>query len=168
MAHGHAYCLPSDCFKHFLAQGSEPLNFDKFEHLGDYSYANETPRGMKIAGDLHEAFPGNGGKHIQMSYVEWKDDCESAKSNKISMFGMWIFTITIFVEKDKTDSPRATYPICIGPKSASHDPIEKIIAKDMQMMRSFPTKAILGARAVSYTHLPSPRDLSTSRMPSSA
>jgi hypothetical protein len=67
MSHGHAYCLPSDCIKHFLAQGNEPLIFDKSQHTGEYSYANETPRGLKISNDLNEAFPGNLEKHLHMS-----------------------------------------------------------------------------------------------------
>ena len=146
----HAYVLPSDCIKHFLASGNRPLLFNKFSLRGTYQYANETPRGVQIAEAMRQSIQPSlmgtvGSPHLPLSYVEWKDDCETSKSNKASKSGsIWVFTITIFLKNKGNDSPFATFPVVVGPKSSSHDRLEKIIADDMKYMTSYRIPGYLG------------------------
>jgi hypothetical protein len=42
------------------------------------------------------------------------------------------------------DSPRATFPIAIGPKDVSHEDLEEIIGKDLLQMKQRQTVAVLG------------------------
>jgi hypothetical protein len=145
----HAYVLPSDCIKHFLATGNEPMLFDQRSCEFPHSEARDTPRGVEIADHLRSsAVPGESGSipHLALSFLEWKDDCESARSNKASKTGTWVFTITIFLKDKKMDSPRATFAVAIGPKSESHDPVEAIIGNDLKSMKATRTVAFLGGR----------------------
>ena len=85
-----------------------------------------------------------GRRHFNLSFLEWKDDCKSAKSNKQSKFGIWLFTITIFMKTCGRDSPLGTYPVAVGPKGSSHDEVEQIIGDDIARMRTEAIRAIVG------------------------
>ena len=41
----HAYVLPSECIRHFLAFGNEVMTFDSFIQREKYRLAKDTPRG---------------------------------------------------------------------------------------------------------------------------
>jgi hypothetical protein len=142
----HAYVLPSDCIQHFLAQGITPLEFDKIVLDFPIRRLNETPRGISIARNLKKVRLGKSEskKHFNIAFLEWKDDCESAKSNRMSKFPFWIFTITILCEGDDRDLPECTYPVAIGPKGKSHDVIEAIIKEDLIQMRTKACTALFG------------------------
>jgi hypothetical protein len=146
----HAYVMPSECIKLFLATGNYPMEFNCTSQSEDYKEARETPRGVEIAlatpssaDDDQNSFP-----HISLSYVEWKDDCESSKSNKVSKTGsLWIWTITLFPKGKTRDSPRCTFPICIGPKKESHDQVEKIISDDMKKLSTTRMLGVMGKKS---------------------
>jgi hypothetical protein len=103
----------------------------------------DTPRGISIAARLGST--ANGPRNLSMSFIEWKDDCESSKSNKASKTGsIWVWTMTLFVKDKKQDSPIATFPLVVGLKSDSHDKVERIIGRDMEKMAKTRMKAFLG------------------------
>jgi hypothetical protein len=111
---GHAYVLPSECFKLFLANGHRPVVFDKTEVD---SAPNETPRRIEIARHLKNTIGHKHIPHVPFSFIEWKDNCEASKSNKKSKYGsLWIWSM-IIITNCKSDSPEATFPIAIGYKS---------------------------------------------------
>ena len=118
LSDGHVYVLPSDCIQHFLAFGVEPMEFDSTVPRFPVTNVNESPRGAEVAANLSKVSSGKSPFicHFNLSYLEWKDDCESAKSNKKSKHSMWLFTMTIFVKERTGDSPIGTFPVAIGPK----------------------------------------------------
>jgi hypothetical protein len=134
----HVYVLPSDCILHFLAQGIAPLEFNQSNVKYPVTYLNETPRGVEIAKTLNKIKRNklSSRRHFNLSFLEWKDDCESAKSNRMSKFPLWIFTITIFRAGETRDSPECTYPVAIGPKGKSHEPVKAIIKEDLLRLRT--------------------------------
>ena len=133
----HAYVLPLECIRHFLAFGNEAMNFDSDTQKENYMQCKDTPRGIAIAQKSKTIPLVLDNTHLKLSLIEWIDDCKSAKSNKTSKTGsLWVWTITIFHKDKKSDSPAATFPIAIGPKNESHDKVEGIIAMDLQKMAS--------------------------------
>ena len=142
----HVYVLPSECIKHFLASGGIPMEFNTENVEYPYTQFNESPRGVALTHMFKNISKGKSlrKRHFNISFLEWKDDCETAKSNKASKYNTWIFTITIFKNKRGYDSPLATFPIAMGPKSKKHDTVEKIIAKDLALMRSTRIESIVG------------------------
>ena len=115
-----------------------------------YETPKDTPRGVEISRILRQSLlwdkkKGNDGvRHLPLSYIEWKDDCESSKSNKASKSGsMWIFTITILLGSKDYDSPCATFPLVIGPKSSCHNEVERIIGNDMQRLTKYKMPAFI-------------------------
>ena len=151
---GHSYVLPSDCILHFLANGNLPMEFDTKETNYPIREFRDTPRGVSISKSLSKVTDGrkSGRGHFNISFLEWKDDCESAKSNRQSKFSIWVFTITIFRRYSKRDSPIGTYAVALGPKGKNHDQIEKIIADDINKMRTNAINAVLG-----WSEMGSPR-----------
>jgi hypothetical protein len=145
-ADDHSYVLPSECIQHFLAQGIHPMEFNNTDIKYPISTYNETPRGIEIAKALNTVRHGklNMKKHFNMSFLEWKDDCESAKSNRASKYPLWVFTITIFRKEKRKDSAVCTYVVAIGPKGKSHDNVEKIIKDDIARMRTTAITAMFG------------------------
>jgi hypothetical protein len=143
---GHVYVLPSDCIKHFLAHGNQPMEFDRLVRHFPIRSFNEAPRGVSICQQLMHVTNGKSDskRHLQMSFLEWKDDCESAKSNKFSKNSLWIFTITIFEKERGRYSPIGTFAVAIGPKGKSHDSVEGLIGEDICRMRQYALPAILG------------------------
>jgi hypothetical protein len=143
---GHVYVLPSDCIKHFMAHGNVPLEFNRRFTSYPYSEFNDSPRGVEIATTLDQVTRGkcDNKKHFNVSFLEWKDDCESAKSNKTSKHNLWLFTITIFGRGRQKDSPIATYPVALGPKGKSHNLVERLIADDIEKMRTTALPSMLG------------------------
>jgi hypothetical protein len=103
----HVYVLPSECILNFLAQGIHPFEFNKKDVNYPFKFLNETPRGIGIARSLDQVKTGKSISQwrFNLSFVEWKDDCESAKSNQMSKFPLWIFTITILCAGEHRDSP---------------------------------------------------------------
>jgi hypothetical protein len=142
----HVYVLPSDCILHFLAQGIVPLEFNKLHIKYPITYLNETPRGIEIAKSLEKIKIGKVflQRHFNILFLEWKDNCESAKSNRMSKFPLWIFTITIFRKSAHRDSPKCTYPFAICPKGKSHEPVEAIIKADLIRLRTKAQTALFG------------------------
>jgi hypothetical protein len=142
----HVYVLPSDCILHFLAQGIMPLDFNHRVVSYPILKLNQTPRGVAIAKVLGKVKTGRSTRqrHFNISFLEWKDDCESAKSNRLSKFPLWIFTITIFREGDSRDSPECTYCVAIGPKGKSHESVESVIKEDLIRMRTTAKAAMFG------------------------
>ena len=55
--------------------------------------------------------------------------------------------MTIFIKDKGNDSPVATFPLVIGPKSENHDAVEKIIRDDMQKLCKYKLPGILGGGA---------------------
>jgi hypothetical protein len=151
----HAYVLPSECIQHFLAQGVSPMEFNNTVLKFPIQKYNQTPRGIAIAKTLNLVKNGKVAtrRHFNLSFLEWKDDCESAKSNRASKYPLWVFTITIFREERKRDSADCTYVVAIGPKGKSHDCVEKIIKDDIIRMR---TTAINGFFGWSKSRRPFP------------
>ena len=143
---GHVYCLPSECIKHFLATGNIPMEFNITQPNYPIVNVNQTPRGIKIAKSLAQITEGKvkHRHHFNISFLEWKDDCEPTKSNNPTKFSLWLFTITIFVKDQNIDSSIGTFPVAIGPKNKSHDNVEKIIGDDINNMRSMAFPAIFG------------------------
>ena len=78
----HAYVLPSECIRHYLANGNMPMLFNHQEHLESYRTPSETPRGVEISKKISHDYPYDNNRHLALSFVEWKDDCEASKSNK--------------------------------------------------------------------------------------
>lgn len=148
----HAYVIPSECIKLFLARGYLPMEFDvKEQKEGRYQAPNETPRGLSIAAKLMDLSTTSvitkRLRHIPLSFVEWRDDCEASRSNKVSKYGsVWVWTITIFEKESGADSPRATFPIAVGLKSDDHDEVEKIVSEDLKRLAETRTIAFLGCR----------------------
>jgi hypothetical protein len=142
----HVYVLPSDCILHFLALGIKPLEFNKSVVKYPLTFLNETPRGIEIAKGLGKVRDGKlvSHRHFNLSFLEWKDDCESAKSNRMSKYPLWIFTITIFRDGDHRDSSDCTYPVAIGPKGKSHESVESIIKEDLIRLRTTAQRAVFG------------------------
>jgi hypothetical protein len=97
----------------------------------------DTPQGMDIAKSIG-SFDLRPIKHLSISYIEWKEDCESSKSNRASKTGsIWVWTMTIFRKNKNLDSPIATFPIAIGLKTDNYDPVEEIVGHDIKdMMKS--------------------------------
>jgi hypothetical protein len=124
----HAYVLPSECIKTFLGNGYIPLEFSLSTVPSSYKEPNETPRGVAISRSLSNLQHDNTGRrHLPLSFIEWKDDCEALKSNKASKHGsIWVWTMTIFQKNGGLDSSRATFPLAVGYKKDDHDPVEKI------------------------------------------
>ena len=142
MSGRHAYVLPSECIKLYLANGNQPMLFDRDIVPSSYSSPNETPRGIDISSALSEtkyiSVHSEGKEHLRLSFLEWKDDCESSRSNKASITGsLWVWTMTLFEQEKTNDLPRATFPLVIGFKSDCHDTVEQIIAEDFQKMSSY-------------------------------
>jgi hypothetical protein len=142
----HVYVLPSDCILHFLVQGIVPLEFNKSHVKYPITYLNETPRGIEIAKSLEKIKIGKVflQRHFNLSFLEWKDDCESAKLNRMSKFPLWIFTITIFRKGAHRDSPECSYPVAIGREGKSHEPVEAIIKADLIRLRTKAQTALFG------------------------
>jgi hypothetical protein len=141
----HSYVLPSQCIKHYLASGNLPMLFDTIIGPEIYLAPKDTPRGIAIASKLKSDAQDISPRHLAISFVEWKDDCESSKSNKASKTGsIWVWTMTIFGKEKKQDSPLATFPIAIGLKSDSHERVEGIIGKDLQWMANNRIPAFIG------------------------
>jgi hypothetical protein len=142
----HVYVLPSDCILHFLAQVFVPLEFNKLQVKYPITYLNKTPRGIEIAKSLEKKKIGKvfSHRHFNLLFLEWKDNCESAKSNQMSKFPLWIFTITIFREGAHRDSPKCTYSVAIGPKGKSHEPVNAIIKADLIRLRTKAQTALFG------------------------
>jgi hypothetical protein len=91
-----------------------------------------TPRGIDIAKSIGSV-DLSPIKHLSISYIEWKDDCESSKSNRVSKTGsIWVWTMTIFRKDKNLDSPIATFPIAIGLKTDNHNPVEEIAGCDIK------------------------------------
>jgi hypothetical protein len=103
----HAYVLPSECIKIFIASGNVPMEFNCLQQSKSYTSPRETPRGVAIA----KKISGEGQiRHIPLSYIEWRDDCESTKSNKTSKTGsLWVWTMTIFEKEKKMIPPGAPF-----------------------------------------------------------
>lgn len=144
----HAFVLPSECIRHFLGSGHLPMEFNSVIQADSYQSSKDTPRGVEIAKILSST-PGIQGmdhvRHLPLSFVEWKDDCEPSKSNKASKFGsLWVWTMTIMMGEKKKDSPSATFPIAIGPKTANHNALERIIGNDLLKMTTERIPAFLG------------------------
>jgi hypothetical protein len=155
----HVYVLPSDCIKHFLAHGNQPMDFNIDECEYPVTSFNQSPRGVALCNQLSvvmAGIPRSAQKpHFQISFLEWKDDCESAKSNKASKNSLWLFTITIFLKDRQRDSRVGTFAVAIGPKGKSHESVERVIGEDIARMRHNALPAILGwnknTKAVSCT-----------------
>jgi hypothetical protein len=105
------YALPSDCILHFLAQGIVPLEFNKSHVNYPITHLNKTPRGVEIAKSLDKIRAGKFFScwHFNLLFLEWKDDCKSAKSNRMLKLPLWIFTITIFRDGNYRISPELQY-----------------------------------------------------------
>ena len=143
----HAYVLPSECIKRFLAGGSIPLYFDTKTVPPSYSSPKDTPRGVEISKKLEKSvgYTGRGLRHLPISFMEWKDDCEASKSNKKSKKGsLWVWTMTIITAQDGPDSPDPTFPIAIGYKSESHNEVERVIGEDFKHMAEHKVLSFLG------------------------
>jgi hypothetical protein len=84
-------------------------------------------------------------KQLLISFVEWKDNCESSKSNKASKTGsIWVWIMTIFRKDENLDLPIATFLVSIGLKSDNHDPLEKIVRQDIKNMMNSKIDAFIG------------------------
>jgi hypothetical protein len=120
----HAYVLPSQCIRHFPANGNSLTTACDM-----YMSPKDTPCGIAIASKIGSLQNDSSTpKHLPISFVEWKDGCESSKSNKASKTGsIWVWTMTIFRKEKKMDSPITTFPVAIGLKSDNHDPLEEIV-----------------------------------------
>jgi hypothetical protein len=142
----HVYVLPSDCILHFLAQGIVPLEFNKSHVKYRITHLNKTPRGVEVAKSLDKIRVGKifSRRHFNLLFLEWKDNCKSAKSNQMSKFPLWIFTITNFRDGNYRDSPECTYPVAIGTKGKSHEPVEAIIKADLVCLRTKAQTALFG------------------------
>jgi hypothetical protein len=142
----HVYVILSNCILHFLVQGIFPLEFNKLHVKYPITLLNKTPRGVEIAKSLDKIRVGKifSCQHFNLSFLEWKDDCESAKSNWMSKSPLWIFTITIFRDGNYRNSPKSTYPVVIGPKGKSHEPVEAIIKADLVRLRIKAQTALFG------------------------
>jgi hypothetical protein len=62
----------------------------------------------------------------------------------MSKFPLWIFTTTLFRKGDHRDSPECSYPVAIGPKGKSHEPVEAIIKADLIRLRTKAQTALFG------------------------
>ena len=113
-----------------------------------YTFATDTPRGVTISQELDDTPALNPSlRHLKIAFIEWKDDAVPSKSNKASKTGsIWIWTMTIFEAGVMNDSSRATFPLAIGPKSESHDFIEKVIGADMKKLSTTRQYGFIGAR----------------------
>jgi hypothetical protein len=143
---GHVFVLPSDCILHFLSHGNEPMEFNILEQNYPVFSVNQTPRGVEIARDLDRVTNGKflSKRHFNISFLEWKDDLESAKSNRASKSALWLFTITIFKKERGLDSSIATFPVGLGPKGINHDTVEKAIGDDIMRLRTSALNGIFG------------------------
>jgi hypothetical protein len=123
----------------------KPLEFNKKDVNYPIKFLNETPRGIAIARSLDQVKTGKSisRQHFNLSFVEW-NDCESAKSNRMSKFPLWIFTFTILRAGEHQDSPLCTYPVAIGPKGQSHKPVEAILKEDLVQLRTTANTAFFG------------------------
>jgi hypothetical protein len=95
----HAYVLPSQCIRHFLvASGNSPMLFDNTTACDMYMLPKDTPCRIAIASKIGSLQNDSSTpKHLPKSFVEWKDDCKSSKSNKASNTGsIWVWTMTFF------------------------------------------------------------------------
>jgi hypothetical protein len=110
--------------------------FDNTTARNVYMLPKDTPHGIAIASKIGSLQNDSSTpKHLPISFVEWKDDCESSKSNKVSKTGsIWVWTMTIFRKEKNLDSPIATFPVAIGLKSDNHDPLEEIVGQDIKNM----------------------------------
>jgi hypothetical protein len=99
----HAYVLPVQYIRHFLASGNSPMLFDNTMARNVYMLPKDTPCGIAIASKIGSLQNDSSTpKHLPISFVEWKDDCESSKSNKASKTGsIWAWTMTIFRKEKK-------------------------------------------------------------------
>jgi hypothetical protein len=145
----HAYVLPSECIRIFLARGHVPMEFHNQHSKTFYHWPDETPRGIAVAQKLtRSSHQGSAARHVPLAYVEWKDDCESSKSNKTSKSGsLWIWTMTIFERKKGNDSVRATFPVAIGLKTDNHEEVERIVGEDMRKLSTVRSLGFIGGRA---------------------
>jgi hypothetical protein len=90
--------------------------------------------------------------HFNMSFLGWKDDCESAKSNKASKNALWVSTITVFMRLKDKDSPIGTFAVAIGPKGKSHDIVESLISADIMNISYNAVPTIMGWDGVNKCH----------------
>jgi hypothetical protein len=120
--------------------------FDNTTACDVYMSPKDTPRGIAIASKIGSLQNDSSTpKHLPISFVEWKDDCESSKSNKASKTGsIWIWTMTIFRKDKHLDLPIATFPVAIGLKSNNHDPLEEIVGQDIKNMMNSKIDAFIG------------------------
>jgi hypothetical protein len=132
----HAYVLPSQCIRHFLANGNSPMLFNNATARDVYMSPKDTPCRIAIASKIGSLQNDSSTpKHLPISFVEWKDDCESSKSNKALNTGsIWVWTMTIFRKEKKMDLLIATFPVAIGLKADNHDPLEEIVGQDIKNM----------------------------------
>jgi hypothetical protein len=88
----HAYVLPSQCIRHFLANGNSPMLFNNTTARNVYMSPKDTPCGITIASKIGSLQNNSSApKHLPISFVEWKDNCKSSKSNKVSKTGsIWV------------------------------------------------------------------------------
>jgi hypothetical protein len=105
------------------------MEFDKRESNYPVRSFKDSPRGASIYRELAWVKCGKSDckKHFDMLFFEWKDDWESAKSNKVSKNALWISTITIFLKDTERDSPVGTFAVAIGPKGKSHNTVERLL-----------------------------------------
>jgi hypothetical protein len=142
----HAYVLPSHCIRHFLASGNLPMLFDNTTAHNVYMSPKDTPCGIAITSKIGSLQNGSSTpKHLPISCVEWKDDCESSKSNKALKTGnIWVWTLTIFRKDKNLDLPIATFLVAIGLKSDNHDPLEEIVGRDIKNMMNSKIDGFIG------------------------
>jgi hypothetical protein len=145
MEENHAYVLPSECIKMFLAKGHKPMLFDN-KTIQPYSLSlRDTPRGEETATHLAKSTGYENVHHYPLAFFEWKDDCKPSILNKKSKFGsLWIWTITILNMAKKDTRRNISYRI--GYSKDDQDNLERIIGNDIKRMSEHKTLTFVGSR----------------------
>ena len=131
----HAVSLPSECLQDLAGHGF-PLDFvpnrDKAATLPEFPVRDIASTAQcRMLFDINECNrPILADFNVWM--FEWSDDFEPNTSlTKSSRGGVWVKTVTIGPPGSRTNQLTCTYPIAMGPKTASHEEAELVIRADL-------------------------------------
>ena len=129
----HAYVSLHECIQDLFMHGVpvEPVGHQ--EHRQAVKKISESRMASIF---YHDAINKCGsGNCYALWFNEWSDDFEPNSMNKSNRGSVWIKCITISCLFEKRNSMCYTYPIAVGPKGVSHEPVERELAREMAALR---------------------------------
>lgn len=141
---GHAYVLPSDCIRDFLAQPNADLtlmeNVKSSHGLPPLNHISQSPRAIRVLANSKQTF---GDEPTTVLYVIFWSDGAGCGSSCVGdpQTSLWCCTMTIGTSPAVRNRAQNTYPIAISASKADHQNLFSVIAKDMEQFSKKETPA---------------------------